>query len=116
MANSPTKDKSYRFAVRIVQLCKELNRKGECVLSREALRAGTYIGARVKEAQQAESRQSFISKMSAALHRASETEYWLELLRDSDHIDRERFDSLNGDCAELQRLLTSIVKTSKQNN
>jgi four helix bundle protein len=116
MADSPIKDKSYKFAVRIIQLCKELTEKREYVLSREVLRAGTYIGARVKESQQAESRQGFIAKMSAALQHASETEYWLELLRDSDYIDQKYFDSLNGDCAELLRLLTSIVKTSKQNN
>src|SRR5262245_59599806 len=116
MANSSIKDKSYKFAIRIVWLCKELTEKREYVLSREVLRAGTYIGARVKEAQQAESRQGFITKMSAALQHAPETEYWLELLRDTDYIDQKSFDSINGDCAELLRRGASIVKSSKQNN
>lgn len=116
MANSPVKDKSHKFAIRIVWHCKELTEKREYVLSREVLRAGTYIGARVKVAQQAESRQGFITKMSAALQHASETEYWPELLRDTDYIDQKFFDSLNGGCAEHLRLITSIVKSSKQNN
>ena len=116
MANSPIKDKSYKFAIRIVWLCKELTEKREYVLSREILRAGTYIGARVREAQQAESRQGFIAKMSAALQHASEAQYWLEILRDTDYIDLESFESPNGDCSELLRILTSIVKSSKQNN
>ena len=106
MADSIIKDKSYKFAIRIVRLCKALNEKKEYVLSREVLRAGTYVGARVKEAQQAESRHDFIHKMSVALQNASEAEYWLELLRDTDFIDQKAFDSLNDDCAEILRLLT----------
>jgi four helix bundle protein len=115
MADSIIKDKSYKFAIRIVRICKELNEKKEYVLSREILRAGTHIGARVKEAQQAEARQDFIHKMSVALQNASKTEYWLELLRDTDFIDQKTFNSLNDDCAEILRLLTKIVKSSKQN-
>src|SRR5262245_47916958 len=114
MANSIIKDKTYKFAIRIVRLCKALNEKKEYVLSMEILRPGTAIGARVKEAQQAESRQDFIHKMSVALQHASETEYWLELLRDTDFIDLKTFNSLNDDCAEILRLLTSIVKSSNQ--
>jgi four helix bundle protein len=69
----------------------------------------------VKEARQAESRQDFIHKMSVALQRASETEYWIELLRDTDFINLKTFNSLNDGCAETFRFLTPIVKTSKQN-
>ena len=116
MPDSVIKDKSHMFAVRIVPPRKELTGRKEYVLSRETLGAGTYIGARVKEAQQAESRRGFIAKMSPALQPASETEYWLEILRDTDYIDRKTFDSLNGDCVELLRPLTSVVKTSRQNN
>jgi four helix bundle protein len=115
MAKGPIKDKSYKFAIRIVGLCKALNEQKEYVLSREVLKAGTYIGARVKEAQQAESRADFIHKLSVALQHASETEYWLELLRETDFIDQKTFDSYNDDCAEILRLLTSIIKSSKQN-
>src|SRR5215831_14439673 len=109
MADSIIKDKSYKFAIRIVRLCKDLNEKKEYVLSREVLRGGTYIGARVKEAQQAESPRDFIHKFSVTLQNASETEYWLELLRDTDFIDQKTFDSLNSDCAEILRLLISII-------
>jgi len=116
MSDSIIRDKSYQFALRIVRLCKELNEKKEYVLSREVLRAGTHIGARVKEAQQAESRPDFIHNCSIALQNAAETEYWLELLRDGGFIDQKTFDSLNDDCAEVLRLLTKIVKTSRQNS
>jgi four helix bundle protein len=116
MADSVIRDKSYKFAIRTVRLCKELTEKREYVLSREILGAGTYIGARVREAQQAESRQGSIAKMSAALQRASEAQYWLEIMRDTDYIEPESFESLNGDCSELLRILTSIVKSSKQND
>jgi four helix bundle protein len=116
MSDSIIRDKSYQFALRIVRLCKELNEKKEYVLSREVLRAGTHIGARVKAGQQAESRPDFIHNFSVALQNAAETEYWLELLRNGGFIDQQTFNSLNEDCAEVIRLLTKIVKTSRENS
>ena len=116
MAENPIKDKSYKFAVRIVRLCKWLmDEKREFILSKQLLRSGTSIGANVKEALQGESRADFIHKLSIALKEASETEYWLELLRETAYLDQPQFDSINQDCQEVLKLLISIIKTAKQN-
>ena len=110
------KDKSFDFALRIVKLYKHLiNFKGEYVMSKQLLRAGTSIGANVSEAVQAQTKPDFLTKMNVALKEAAETEYWLKLLLASEYLTKEEYKSVNDDCAELLRLLVSIVKTSKQN-
>ena len=76
--------------------------------------AGTYMGAHVKSAQEAETKTVFAHEMSVALQKASETEYWLQLLRDGGYLDEKSFDSIHADCVELMKLLTSIVKTSRR--
>lgn len=117
MAENPIKDKSYKFAVRIVRLCKYLmDEKREFILSKQLLRSGTSIGANVKEALHGESRADFIHKLSIALKEASETEYWLELLRETDYLDQPQFESINQDCQEILKLLISIIKSTKQNS
>jgi four helix bundle protein len=88
--------------------------KKEYVLSRQVLRSGTSIGANAREAVQAESKADFIHKMSIALKEGAETEYWLELLRDTGYLDQAGFDSIYTDCEEVVKLLTSIIKTAKQ--
>lgn len=114
MKDNPVLEKSFAFALRIVKLYKYLcEEKQEYVLSKSALIAGTHIGKHVKEATGAESRRVFASEMAIALKKASETEYWLELLRASDYLDEKAFVSINSDCRELLKLLTSIVKTTK---
>lgn len=106
-------DKSKTFAVRIIRLYQYLgSEKKEYVLSKQLLRSGTSIGANVKEAIRGQSKADFAAKMNIALKEASETEYWLELLHETDYLSPEQFKSINNDCAELLRLLTSIVKTS----
>ncbi|HQR31718.1 MAG TPA: four helix bundle protein [Blastocatellia bacterium] len=115
MAENPVKEKSFRFAVRVVRLCKFLTEeKREFVISRQILRSGTSIGANVKEALQAESKADFIHKLSISLKEASETEYWLQLLKETEYIDPAAYDSMMSDCIELLKLLTSIIKSSKQ--
>lgn len=115
MSDSPIKDKSYKFAIRIVKLYKHLTEeKHEYVLSKEVLRAGTEIGAHVREAANGVSRTDFIQQMALALRYNSRAEYWLELLRDSDYLTPAAFDSMHKDSKELEKLLTSIVKTSRQ--
>ena len=107
--------KSFLFAVRIVKLCKHLNAaKKEFVLSKQLLRAGTSIGANIAEAEQAQSRADFISKMSIALKEAVETNYWLRLLQATDYLSEKEFMSIYSDCKELEKMLTAIVKTAKQ--
>ena len=77
------------------------------------LKSGTSIGANVKEAIRGQSKADFIAKMNISLKEASETEYWLELLHETEYLTEEQFNSMYNDCKELLRILTSIVKTSK---
>jgi four helix bundle protein len=108
------KEKSFAFALRIVKLAKYLqDEKKEFVLSKQVLRSGTSIGALVREAEHAQSRADFINKMSIGLKEANETDYWLDLLHQSDYITQESYDSIHPDVQELIKLLVAIVKTSK---
>ena len=95
--------KSFQFAVRLVKLCKYLRgSKKEYVLSKQILRSGTSIGANIAEAQQAQSRADFISKLSIALKEAGETNYWLRLLFATDYLVESEYLSLHSDCRELE--------------
>lgn len=108
-------DKSKFFAIRIVRAYKYLTaEKNEYVLSKQLLRSGTSIGANVKEAIRGQSKPDFYSKLNIALKEASETEYWLEILYETEYIDKKLFESINADCQELIKLLVSITKTQKQ--
>ena len=111
------KEKSFAFAVRVVRLygylCKE---KKEIVLSKQLLRSGTAIGASVREAEQAESKADFVHKMAIALKEASETEYWILLLHETKFLTAKESESILGDIAELLKLLTSIIKSTKAQN
>lgn len=113
--NNIVKDKSFDFALRIIKLYKYLQSKNEFVLSKQLLRSGTAIGALVHEAEQAESKADFIHEMAIGLKEANETQYWLELLYKSDSIEEKQFNSIDKDSVEIQKLLTSIIKTSKEN-
>ncbi len=105
-------DKSKAFALRIINLYKHLNTSHQIYpLSNQILKSGTSIGANVREAIRAQSKPDFYSKMNIALKEASETEYWLELLYESDFISKTQFDSLFSDCLELLKILTAITKT-----
>ncbi|MDR3194536.1 MAG: four helix bundle protein [Tannerella sp.] len=109
------REKSYAFALRIIKAYKYLAKEqNEYVLSKQLLCAGTAIGALVREAEYAQSKADFVSKMSIALKEANETEYWIMLLRDSEYISLPISKSLLEDCSELLRLLISSVKTAKQ--
>ncbi len=111
---NPLKDKSYKFALRMVKLYKHLaEEKKEFVLSKQVLKSGTSIGANIIEGNQAQSTADFIHKLSIAIKEAFETEYWLSLLRDSEIITQKQAESLIIDCNELQKMLTSSIKTSK---
>lgn len=110
------KDKSFAFALRIVKLCRYLNEdKREFVLSKQLLRSGTAVGALVREAEQAESKADFIHKMAIALKEANETDYWIELLFQSETLNQNEYSSINPEVVELCKLLTSIIKTCKSN-
>lgn len=114
MKESPLKEKSYKFALRIVKLCHYLtDEKKEFGLSREVLRSGTAIASHIEEATQAESTSDFVHKLSQANKEAFKTNYWLRLLRDSEYLTDKQAQSLIDDCEEMQRLLISSIKTSK---
>ncbi|MBP3757122.1 MAG: four helix bundle protein [Prevotella sp.] len=104
--------KSYKFAVRCVNLYKYLcEQKHDYVIGKQLLRSGTSIGANVKEAIRGISKAEFRAKMSISLKEASESEFWIELLRDTEYITKEEAESLLNDCGELLKLLMSIAKT-----
>jgi four helix bundle protein len=108
------KEKSYVFAIRIVKLYQFLcDEKKEYVLSKQILRSGTAIGALVREAEFGQSKADFRSKMSIALKEANETDYWVNLLRDTGYLSEKMFHSISGDCLELIRILVATVKTTK---
>ena len=117
MRENVIKKKSFAFALRIVKMFQFLcEQKKEFVMSKQLLRSGTAVGALVREAEQAESPADFIHKMAIALKEANETEYWIELLFQSNYIDETAFNSIKIDLIELLKLLISIIKTTKLNH
>ncbi|MCL2663515.1 MAG: four helix bundle protein [Oscillospiraceae bacterium] len=116
MTNNVIVDKSKLFAIRIIRLYQYLrNNKREFILSKQVLRSGTSIGANIREAHQGQSKKDFISKMNIALKEAAETEYWLELLYETNYIDERSYKSIYSNCTEISKLLISIIKSCKQN-
>jgi len=116
MARSVLKDKSYLFAVRIVKLAQFLqNEKKEFVLSKQILRSGTSVGALIREGEYGQSKADFIHKMSIVLKEANETEYWLSILKDTNYIDEQTYESNIDYCKEIIAMLVSTVKTAKKN-
>ena len=115
LKKNPIKDKSFQFAVRIVKLYKYLsNEQKEFVLAKQILRCGTSIGANVNEAQQGQSKKDFLMKMNIALKECSETKYWIDLLYETEYINIKMKQSIYEDCVELEKLLTTIVKTTSE--
>lgn len=114
MGVSILRDKSYSFALLVIQRYKSIvNEKKEFVLSKQVLRSGTAIGALIREAEFAESKKDFIHKMSIALKEANETIYWLDLLKDSEFIEHTGYAGLHSNCKELVAMLVSTIKTAK---
>ena len=108
-------NKSFQFAVRIVKLCKYLREeKKEYILTKQLLRSGTSIGANIVEAQQAQSKSDFVHKLSIALKEAAETTYWLKLLNATEYLSDKEMQSIAPECAELEKLLTAIIKRIKE--
>jgi four helix bundle protein len=114
--NSITRSKSKAFALRIIKFVRLLqdDERGR-VISKQLLRSGTSIGANVRESYNAQSKADFINKLHIALKEADETAYWLELLYESDIINKQYFDSLYGELKEIIALLTASIKTVKNN-
>lgn len=115
MKENVVKNKSYSFAIQIVELYKVLIDRKEFVLSKQLLRSGTAVGALIQESEHAESKKDFIHKLSISLKEANETTYWLNLLFDTKYINKSEFDIIHNLNIELVRLLVTIIKSSKNN-
>lgn len=116
MKENIVKNKSFTFAVRVVKLYKFLcEQKKEFVLSKQLLRSGTCVGAMVREAEHAETKNDFKHKMGIAQKEINETIYWIELLKETDYLTSEQFESIYADAVEIIKLITAIIKSSKNN-
>ena len=117
MKNNAIKNKSFAFAIRIVNLYKYLvYTKKEFVLSKQILRCGTSIGANVEEAIGAQSSKDFIAKLSISYKEARETSYWIRLLRDTNFINKIQSISILNDCEEILKIIGKIQVTMKNKN
>ena len=115
MKDSIVSQKSFDFALRIINLYKYLkDNKKEFILSKQLLRSGTSIGANVQEALGGQSKKDFISKFSIAYKESLETLYWINLLNKSNFINQNQSSSLINDCEEIIKIITKIIKTSKK--
>jgi four helix bundle protein len=116
MRENIVKNKSFAFAIRVVKLYQFLcAEKKEFVLSKQLLRSGTSVGAMVREAEHAETKNDFKHKMGIAQKEINEAIYWLELLKETDYLTQEQFESINADAVEIIKLITSIIKSVKAN-
>ena len=114
MKKNVIRDKSFAFALRIIKMYQFLcDNKREFILSKQLLRSGTSIGAMVREAEHAESKADFIHKMAIAQKEANETDYWIELLFHSEYIKEDSYNSIISDIQEINKILSSIIITTK---
>ena len=117
MSDSIVGRKSFEFAVKIVNFYKKFSvEKREFILSKQLLRSGTSVGANIREGINAQSKRDFIHKFSIAQKECDETIYWIDLLFETNYIQKEDFVDLKKDATEILKILRSIIKTSKANN
>ena len=115
MSDSKLKNLSMEFSVDIIELVKCLKSSKESIISNQIGRSGTSIGANIHEAQYAQGKKDFISKLEIALKEASETGYWLELAYRTNYIDEKQYKILSDKCATLRVMLVSSCRTAKAN-
>ncbi len=115
MSESKLRNLSMDFSVQIINLVKDLKAKHESVISNQIGRSGTSIGANIYEANYAQGKMDFISKLEIALKEASETGYWLELLHRTGYLDDPAFKSLGDQCSAIRVMLVASCRTAKQN-
>ena len=114
MTDSALRNKSKSFAKEIIFLCRRLKQNGvEPALVNQLIRSGTSVGANIHEAQYAQSKNDFISKLEIAQKECYETEYWLELLFETDCIEEEKYKKMQNECGAIRRMLISSLKTVK---
>ena len=114
MKENKLADLSMDFSVQIINLVKDLKAKHESVISNQIGRSGTSIGANIYEANYAQGKKDFISKLEIALKEASETSYWLELLYRTGYINQTAFKVLNDQCTSIRVMLITSCRTAKQ--
>ena len=106
---------SMDFSVDVINLVKYLKSNHESIISNQIGRSGTSIGANIHEAQYAQGKKDFVSKLEIALKEASETGYWLELLFRTKYIDEQTFKTLSDKCTSIRVMLIASCKTAKEN-
>ncbi len=116
MSESKLRELSMEFSVDIINLVKYLKASHESIISNQIGRSGTSIGANIHEAQYAQSKKDFVSKLEIALKEASETGYWLELLCRTKYIDEQTFQKLSSRCKSLRAMLVASCRTAKENS
>lgn len=116
MSESKLKNLSIEFSVEIIELVKHLKSVKESIIFNQIGRSGTSIGANIHEAQYAQGKKDFISKLEIALKEANETGYWLELLYRTKYIDEHTFKKLSSKCTSLRAMLIASCRTAKENS
>ena len=115
MQESKLRELSMEFSVDIIELVKHLKSTKESIISDQIGRSGTSIGANIHEAQYAQGKKDFISKLEITLKEASETGYWIELLRKTNYIDEQSYKALSAKCTSLRVMLIASCRTAKVN-
>ena len=115
MSESKLRELSMEFSVDIIELVKHLKSTKKSIIANQVGRSGTSIGANIHEAQYAQGKRDFISKLEIALKEASETGYWLELLYRTKYIDEQTFKTLSAKCTSLRAMLIASCRTGKEN-
>lgn len=116
MSESKLRELSMEFSVDIIELVKYLKSNKESIISDQIGRSGTSIGANIHEAQYAQGKKDFVSKLEIALKEASETGYWLELLYRTKYIDDPTYKKLSSKCTSLRAMLVASCRTAKENS
>ena len=113
-SKSPLSTTSFELSIEIINLCKRLNDK-EFILSKQLLRSGTSVGANIREAQFSESKKDFIHKLGISQKECVETEYWLELLKETDYLREKEFEITSNLCLQVYKMLSSSIITARKN-
>ena len=110
-------DLSKAFAVDIIRLCSRISeQRKQMVLGNQLLRSGTSVGANIHEANYAASKADFTNKLQIALKECYETDYWLDILRQSQVVTEEEYADMHAKCSKLRKLLIASINTAKQQN
>jgi four helix bundle protein len=115
MKENILKTKSYSFALQTINICRKLQENKEFILSKQLLRSATSVGANIREANNAQSKADFIHKLSISIKECDESQYWIELLKDSLYLKEDDFIQLHKEATEIHRILTRVILTSKKN-